>query len=152
MVQNNGLRSNNVSQQQHVHTCGLQPNVAQTPSSAGRVEESAASDNNWETIETTVMHPHNGSQETYTRTRATTHQSNPAINSIDIMTDEGTFEQFWECIESLMLRFRFSIKTKEVYRNSILVFNRVDKWAGRLFPLTFLMLNFIYWSSYMYIL
>ena len=39
--------------------------------------------------------------------------------------------QFWECIESLMLRFRFSIKTKEVYRNSILVFNRVDKWAGR---------------------
>ena len=101
--------------------------------------------NEWETIETTVVY-NNGSRESF----ASVQQHH--MNSIEIITDDGCFDQFWDYVESILNRFRWSIKTAEVYRNSSSVFNKVDKYAGRLFPLTFLLLNFIYWSSYMYIL
>ena len=55
-----------------------------------------AGGDNWETIETTIVY--NGSQQSYkaaTATAATAASTPHVMDSIEIITDEGTFDQFW---------------------------------------------------------
>ena len=39
-------------------------------------------------------------------------------------------------------------RTMEIYRKPMAVFNRVDRYCRRLFPLAFLMANLVYWYGY----
>ena len=102
--------------------------------------------NPWETIETTVVYD-NGSKETVPET---------TIPSIEIVpNDESCSEKCWDCIESVFLRLfcsRKSLKTGTIYQNTAKVFFNVDRVASRAFPLTFLIINVVYWVTYIYIL
>ncbi len=40
----------------------------------------------------------------------------------------------------------------QIYTKPHVVFNRVDSCSRKLFPLTFLVLNLVYWYGYMYVL
>lgn len=107
--------------------------------------------NEWETIETRVYY--NNGRESVSSSLHHHHHPSQHLNSIEIVnSDDSCCDQIWECFESILHKLRPTIKTAEVYRDTNAVFNRVDKLAGRLFPLTFLLLNFVYWSSYIYIL
>ena len=42
------------------------------------------------------------------------------------------------------------VREMEIYHKPFVVFNRVDRWCRRLFPLTFCLINCLYWVGYMY--
>ena len=109
-------------------------------------QPSNIAENKWETIETTVVYD-NGSKETILTSK---------VASIEVFTnDESCSDRCWECIENMFLRMiccRTSIKTAEIYKNMSNVFLKVDHVASRVFPLTFLIINIAYWSSYLYIM
>ena len=101
----------------------------------------------WNTVETTVTFG-NGTNEVIAH-------SITNLATVDI--DEGEItcsEKFWNGVENcfLSLTCSRSFKRSNVYRNTITYFNMVDRWASRLFPLTFVIGVFIYFSSYTYIL
>ena len=77
------------------------------------------------------------------------------ITPVDIDEGEATCsERFWNRMEScfLSLTCSNSFKRSLIYRNPTTYFNTIDRWAIRLFPCTFIIALFIYWSSYTYIL
>ena len=101
----------------------------------------------WNTIETTVIYD-NGTNELFTHSSAN-------ITKVNIDDDDQTCsDRCWNRIENFFLGLQCSgsFKTSNVYRNTMSVFNTVDSWARRIFPLTFLVSMLIYWSSYTYIL
>ena len=103
----------------------------------------------WNTIETTVVYD-NGTNEIFTPSAVA---NIPNVN-IDDDDDQTCSDRCWTRIENCFLGLQCSgsFKTSNVYRNTMQVFNTVDSWARRIFPLTFLVAMLIYWSSYTYIL
>ena len=83
-----------------------------------------------------------------------THLTPTAIDPIDIDADASCSEHCWHWVENSFekLKCSGSFKRSTVYRDTITVFNTVDRWASRIFPLTFLTAMLIYYCSYMYVL
>jgi hypothetical protein len=44
------------------------------------------------------------------------------------------------------------IREMQVYSKPNMVFNKVDSYSRKLFPLTFILVNIVYWYGYMYLL
>ena len=64
-------------------------------------------------------------------------------------------DRCWDCLEGFVKCVTCSrrpIRSMEIFKNTACVFNQVDKWARRIFPISFLMINFLYWTFYVYIL
>merc|ERR1711971_589649 len=99
----------------------------------------------WETIETMVF---NGNESTLVRREPET------ITLSDIVELKETWvDRCWACLEGLVKCITCSrrpIRSMEIFKNTACVFNQVDMWSRRLFPLSFLMINFLYWSFYVY--
>ncbi len=55
---------------------------------------------------------------------------------------------FWGEIRVLISVIVNYFRTMEIYRKPMAVFNRVDRYCRRLFPLAFLMANLVYWYGY----
>ena len=55
---------------------------------------------------------------------------------------------FWGGTRVLTSVFVNYFRTMEIYRKPMAVFNRVDRYCRRLFPLAFLMANLVYWYGY----
>ena len=83
---------------EHWFQCGKSPITPNAPVGVPTEQLAAAGDNSWETIETTIVY--NGSQQSYRGTAADASGTAPStphvIDSIEIITDEGTFDQFWQ--------------------------------------------------------
>ena len=132
------------------NTSAPQPHLGYEVSAAAATTKSSQptniASNPWETIETTVVYD-NGSKETILA---------PTIPPVEVIAnDESCSEKCWDCIEHVFLKLvcsRSSLQTAEMYKNMSKVFFKVDRIAGRVFPLTFLIINITYWTLYMYIL
>ena len=78
------------------------------------------------------------------------------INLSDIVEMNVTWvDRCTGCLEGLVKCITCSrrpIRSMEIFKNTACVFNQVDMWSRRLFPLSFLMINFLYWSFYVYIM
>ena len=78
------------------------------------------------------------------------------ITLSDIVELKETWvDRCWACLEALVKCITCSrkpIRSMEIFKNTACVFNQVDMWSRRLFPLSFLMINFLYWSFYVYIM
>ncbi len=59
-------------------------------------------------------------------------------------------ERFWNSIESILVWFKCWRFFKSL--NMSVVCERVDEVSRKFFPIMFLILNFVYWVSYIYIL
>ena len=100
------------------------------------------------TVGTTVMF-NNGTNEVVAHSL-----SNIVTVDISAGEDISCTEKFWTGVENCFLSMTCSrsIKQFDVYRNTITYFNMVDKWASRIFPLSFVSAIFLYYSLYTYIL
>ena len=78
------------------------------------------------------------------------------ITLSDIVELKETWvDRCWACLEALVKCITCSrrpIRSMEIFKNTACVFNQVDMWSRRLFPLSFLMINFLYWLFYVYIM
>ena len=66
--------------------------------------------------------------------------------------DDGTscFNGFWQNVEALLIHFRCCKFFKSL--NVANVCDRLDEVSRKFFPIMFLLINFVYWVSYLYIL
>ena len=60
------------------------------------------------------------------------------------------FESFWSNVESCLIHFRCWRFFKSL--NVSIVCDRVDAVSRKFFPIMFILINFVYWISYIYIL
>jgi hypothetical protein len=109
-------------------------------------EPSPTHDCQWETIETMVF---NGYVPANSREPET-------IALSDIVVLHLTWsDRFWDIMEELLVKMichRKPVRSMEIYRNTTIVFNQVDSYSRKLFPLTFFALVGIYYFGYVYIL
>ena len=64
-------------------------------------------------------------------------------------------DRFWDCFENLIFKLNCSrkpVRSMGIFKNSQSVFRRVDGASKVLFPLSFVLFNFFYWTLYVYIL
>ena len=101
----------------------------------------------WETIETMVV---NNGNEAYIPTEPET------IALSDIVEIHTTWAD--RCLDSIGAMIsccacsKKPIRALEIYKNTAMVLNRVDKKARIVFPLVFLSMNICYWTLYIYVL
>ena len=58
----------------------------------------------------------------------------------------------FEAIISCLSCSKGPVRGMEIYRNTNSVFLKVDSYARKIFPFTFLFLNLVYWTFYVYII
>ena len=76
------------------------------------------------------------------------------ITLSDIVELKETWvDRCWACLEGLVKCITCSrrpIRSMEIFKNTACVFNQVDMWSRLLFPLSFVMINFLYWFAFIY--
>ena len=100
----------------------------------------------WDTIETTVVYD-NGVKESFL---------NPDFDAIEECQNELTLlEKYWEYFTNMFLRLccsKSSSELKDISKKLSFVIDNVDHVASRLFPITFVLINVVYWVVYIYVL
>ena len=130
-------------------------------------------DAQWETIETVIVNGHDVEKDVgiilddtiknltprfhfQCRLRRRAMSRNGAKNaSLDDNDDDDEMsasftERFWTGLEGILTRLKCSKFIKSL--NMVTVCDRVDEVSRKLFPIMFLLLNFVYWVSYIYIM
>ena len=100
----------------------------------------------WDTIETTVVYD-NGVKESFL---------NPDFDAMEECQNDLTLlEKYWEYFANIFLRLccsKSSSELKEISEKLSFVIDNVDRVSSRLFPITFLLINIVYWVVYIYVL
>ena len=130
-------------------------------------------DTQWETIETVITNGHDVEKDVgiilddaiknltprfrfqcRLRRRAMSRNGAKNAESSDDNDDDdisASFtERFWTGLEGILTRLKCSKFIKSL--NMVTVCDRVDEVSRKLFPIMFLLLNFVYWVSYIYIM
>ena len=69
---------------------------------------------------------------------------------VDVDDEPTCFESFWGGVEAILIQFRCWRFFKSL--NMSVICDRVDEVSRKFFPIMFILLNFVYWVSYIYIL
>ena len=102
----------------------------------------------WQTIETTVVYD-SGVKETFLE------PDFDCLEELQNQNDPSFTEKFWECIVNTFLKLcccTSSIEPNELTKYLSFVLDNVDHVSSRMFPAVFLLINVIYWTTYVYII